>query len=65
MTDRNTGWGDDDVTAVAYSMQAAYRNNNKFGEAATEVHDKHTGVSLDMLEAMWKAIDAYEDMKNE
>ena len=43
-------------------MEAAYRNNKTQDTAVGQVKIKYTQADINILEAMWAAIDAYVDI---
>ncbi len=48
----------------AYAMQRAYRETTSLNQAVAQVKESHPDAPRDILEAMWWAIDAYEDMQS-
>lgn len=52
----------DELVKLAYSMEQAYMQRKTQGEAIEQVRDEHTGADLEILWAMWAAIDAYVDV---
>lgn len=51
-----------EIEEIAREMSEAYIDNDMMGNATKKVKDKFPTASLDMLRAMWKAIDAYVDV---
>jgi hypothetical protein len=51
-----------DIAEIAYSMQEAYQIEKTQGEAIEKVKNKHPAADLNILWAMWAAIDAYVDI---
>ena len=47
---------------IAYEMERAYKKYRTQGEAIESVKDKHPDTDLNILWAMWYAIDAYIDI---
>lgn len=54
-----------EMSFLAYEMQEAYTNFNTQGEAVGYVKQKNETADLNILWAMWMAIDAYKDMQEE
>ena len=50
--------GDD----VAYAMQDSYKANHNRENACIDVLHKFPDINIEVLRAMWDAIDAYVDM---
>lgn len=50
------------IEILAYAMEAAYRNNKTQDTAVGQVKIKYTQADINILEAMWAAIDAYVDI---
>lgn len=44
---------------IAYTMQEAYKKTKTQGNAVEKVKDKYPKTDLNILWAMWQAIDAY------
>jgi hypothetical protein len=50
-----------DVYGLAYQMEEAYKNTKSRGAAIVFVKDRNEDADLNILNAMWLAIDAYID----
>ena len=62
-TNLNIGFHQNEITALAYEMQAAYHNEKTQGAAIESVKKDSPYADLNILWAMWAAIDAYVDMQ--
>jgi hypothetical protein len=51
-----------EMTEIAYDMQEAYQKQKTQGEAIEVVVNKHSSIDINILWAMWVAIDAYVDI---
>ena len=51
-----------EIRAMAYEIQSAYIENKTRGEAIDRVKEKLPHADLNILWAMWAAIDAYVDI---
>jgi len=52
----------DILQSVGYSMERAYKKTRSQGEAVEKVRDEFPDIDLNILWAMWYAIDAYVDI---
>lgn len=51
-----------EVSTLAYEMEKAYRTTTTRSEAIDQVRDKSPKANLEVLLAMWAAIDAWVDI---
>ena len=52
----------DEIRKLAYDMEQAYATMKTQGEAVEWVKDRNSTADLNILWAMWWAIDVYVDM---
>ena len=50
------------IQEIAYEMEKAYKTNKTQGEAVEDVKKAYPEADVNLLWAMWSAIDAYIDI---